>query len=334
MIKKEKISVIVPCYNVEKYIKNLITNLFEQSYKDIEIILVNDGSTDHTTEVLNEIQKQHSELKVIHKENEGVSRARLSGLEVATGDWVSFIDADDKIALNMYEKLMANANKYDVDISHCGYKMVYPNGKVVEYHGTGKCIYANREEGIYHLLKADLIEPSLCNKLYKKSIIENFNNSNIWNESIKINEDLLMNYLVFKKAHSSFYEDLPLYEYTLRHNSATSSEPSKETITDSLTVIKLIISDLNRESNVYKVAYQRYIYALLNLGMQTKYEKIYKEAKKSLREEIISKKIFKYCESNKVILMSLIFSYFNLLFRYAKKVYYHITKVDKKYDIG
>lgn len=97
MIKKEKISVIVPCYNVEKYIKNLITNLFEQSYKDIEIILVNDGSTDHTTEVLNEIQKQYSEIKVIHKENEGVSRARLSGLEVATGDWVSFIDADDKI---------------------------------------------------------------------------------------------------------------------------------------------------------------------------------------------------------------------------------------------
>src|SRR5699024_165398 len=104
-----KLSIIVPIYNSEKRLGRCLNSIINQSYKNIEIILVNDGSTDTSLEICNEFKKKDSRVKVINKENEGVALARNDGLLVATGDYIAFVDSDDYLDLTMYENLLFKA---------------------------------------------------------------------------------------------------------------------------------------------------------------------------------------------------------------------------------
>ena len=103
---KELISIIVPIYNVEKYIHKCIESIINQTYKNLEIILVDDGSPDNCGNICEEYAKNDSRIKVIHKENNGLSSARNAGLEICKGDYIGFVDSDDYIELNMYEVLI------------------------------------------------------------------------------------------------------------------------------------------------------------------------------------------------------------------------------------
>ena len=265
------ISVVVPAFNIDKYIERCIKSILNQTYSNLEVIIVDDGSTDNTANIIDDYALKDHRIVPIHKENGGVSSARMEGIHRASGEWIGFVDGDDVIEANMYEVLMNNAIKYNADISHCGYQMVFPDGHILKFHGTGKTINASTEEGLYNLLKADYIEPALVNKLYKKSLFSDIDNSSLWDSSIKYNEDLLMNYILFKKSFHSYFVDLPLYNYILRKNSASTSVPSLKSVEDPLRVIRIIKGDAKNE-DLYKIIYERYIRILINCCIQNYYK--------------------------------------------------------------
>ena len=122
----EKISIIVPVYNVEKYLKKCIDSIVNQTYKNLEIILVDDGATDRSGEICDELAKLDNRIKVYHKKNGGLSDARNYGVERATGSYVGFVDSDDYIDAEMYEKLYEAITKEAADVAECNLKIVYP----------------------------------------------------------------------------------------------------------------------------------------------------------------------------------------------------------------
>lgn len=127
-----KVSIIVPIYNVEKYLDRCMQSLLNQTLKDIEIIMVDDGSPDICPKMCDEYAKRDERVKVIHKKNGGLGYARNSGLEIATGEYVAFVDSDDYVELDMYEKLYETAKKHEVDVVYCGFKKEFSPNRYME----------------------------------------------------------------------------------------------------------------------------------------------------------------------------------------------------------
>ena len=118
---EKTISVIVPIYNVEKYLDRCLKSIINQTYKNLEIILIDDGSPDNCGTICDEYAKKDNRIKVVHKDNGGLVKARNTGLDIATGEYISFIDPDDWIELNMYEEMIKIADETNTDIVRCGY---------------------------------------------------------------------------------------------------------------------------------------------------------------------------------------------------------------------
>ena len=135
-----RISVIIPAYNIENYLARTLDSVLAQTYTNLEVIVVNDGSKDGTGAVIDAYAGRDGRIKAIHKENGGVSSARLRGVAEATGDWIGFVDGDDFVEPDMYQRLLDNARIHDAQISHCGYKMVFPSGKIDYYYNSGKLV--------------------------------------------------------------------------------------------------------------------------------------------------------------------------------------------------
>lgn len=115
-----KISIIIPVYNVERYLEKCIDSILQQTFKDIEVVLVNDGSQDQCGEICDRYKQKDNRIKVVHKENGGVASARNAGLKIATGEWIGWVDADDWIEPDMFNYLIENAIVYGADIAEIG----------------------------------------------------------------------------------------------------------------------------------------------------------------------------------------------------------------------
>lgn len=131
-MEKDLISVIVPVYNVEKYLEKCVQSIINQTYENLEIILVDDGATDNSGKICDEFAKKDSRIKVIHKENGGLSDARNFGLDIATGKYISFIDSDDFVNKRLFEILHKEIIKNDYDIAFCDYFKFFENDNVDE----------------------------------------------------------------------------------------------------------------------------------------------------------------------------------------------------------
>ena len=127
---KYKFSIIIPCYNIEKYISKTLESVFNQTFKDFEIILINDGSKDNTGEILDDYSKKYKRIKVVHKENEGVSEARNIGIRNATGEYIYFLDGDDLIENTLLERANEVFKNNKIEIFSFGFNMVYKDGKI------------------------------------------------------------------------------------------------------------------------------------------------------------------------------------------------------------
>ena len=239
---KGKISVIIPCFNLEKYIENTVQSVLNQTYDNLEIILVDDGSTDSTPQLIDSLAKREGRVSAFHKQNGGVSSARLYGIERATGDWIAFVDGDDLLRTEMYTVLMDNAVRYNADISHCGYEMVFPD-HTDKYYGTGKLVLQNTFEGLRDLLSGEFIEPSLANKLYKKEVILNAYEACAAAHNIRNMEDLLWNYYFFKRAKTSVFIDECYYLYVLGKGSAATSGVNKHKLLDQLQALRVTVNN-------------------------------------------------------------------------------------------
>ena len=327
------ISIIIPAYNIENYIAKCLDSLLNQTYKNIEIIVVDDGSSDNTGKVIDDYSSKYDNIKVIHKKNAGVSSARNSGIEVASGDYIGFVDGDDTVDENMFEILIKNAIKYDADISHCGYKMVFPS-RIDYYHNTGTLVEQNNEIGLKDLLTGNRVEPGLWNKIYKKELFKDIK----IDESIKINEDLLINYYLFKKAEKSIFYDKCFYNYTLRKGSAATSTVNINKIIDPIKVRKEILEDLKKNFDLYDIAYEKYIISLVGIcrNVQIRKNKEYKSyidnAKKSLKYEINN--IIKNKAVSKIIKLMVIGNlYFSSIFYIIDDIHAARTGNRTKYEV-
>ena len=174
-----KISVIVPVYNVEKFIGRCLDSIINQTMEDLEIILVDDGSTDNSGIICDEYSEIDNRITVIHKENGGLSSARNIGLDIATGDWIAFVDSDDYIEKDMYENLYKTAIDRNVDICACFFKYLTVDNKMLfnptqeQQNMYGK--YSAKE--FFNLIYKDEYMNGICvaawNKIYKKNVFHN-----------------------------------------------------------------------------------------------------------------------------------------------------------------
>lgn len=242
-----KISVIVPVYNLEKELPRCLESILAQTHRNLEVIAVDDGSSDGSREVLTEFAARDSRVMPVFKENGGVTSARLRGVAESSGDWIGFVDGDDEIEPDMYERLLANAEKYGADISHCGYRMVFADGRVHYFHNTGLLAEQNQITGLRDLLSGSKIEPGLCNKLFHKNLFHSLLHGGVMPTDIRINEDLLMNYWLFSAAQRSVFEDWCPYHYIVRGTSASRSKLNEHRIYDPIRVKRIILEDVPDE---------------------------------------------------------------------------------------
>ena len=167
------ISVIVPVYNTEKYLHRCVDSIINQTYQNLEIILVDDGSTDSSGCICDEYAKKDERIKVIHKENAGQGVARNIALEYASGEYVGFVDSDDWIDPRMYQTLYTYAVKDQSDIVVCGRYLYWDDReKQPMFHLANPVVYSGRE-ALVRLLIYDGIDSALCDKLCKKSLFKN-----------------------------------------------------------------------------------------------------------------------------------------------------------------
>lgn len=332
-MKEILISVIVPAYNIGPYIGRCLDSILNQSYQSLEIIAVDDGSTDETGKIIDQYAAKDSRIIPIHKENGGVSSARLTGISKATGLYIGFVDGDDYIEPEMYEHLLENALKYHADISHCGYRMIFPDYHYYDYYGTQILKEQDHNEALIDLLLGNQIEPSLGNKLFHRKTLSSFRDSSLWDSDIRINEDLLMNYLCFKEANKSVYEDKTYYHYILRKGSAATSRQERYKLIDPLKVITIIKDDVVGNEELYHIAYQRYLRALMNIAMQKEWKEDSNESKKALKKELHSPDFDERCTSKKLKGMVIGVSYFSIAYRMVRIIYERITGVSNKYKV-
>ena len=245
---KPKISVLVPAYNVALWLPSCLDSILAQTYQNLEIIVVNDGSTDNTGTILDSYAKKNGRIVAIHQKNAGLVAARETGIAHATGDYVTFVDGDDTIAPDMYEHLMANALKYKADISHCGMDFVFPDGHIEPHYGTGRLLVQDNIEGLRELLIGELVEPSLCTKLYARYLVTN----SCLDKSVLNNEDLLRNFTLFSRANRIVFEDFCGYQYFQRPGSMSKdSSKALQNLKHILRARKLIVDNSSEELYPY-----------------------------------------------------------------------------------
>lgn len=215
------VSIIVPVYNAENYLRHCVTSIMQQSYKNIEIILVDDGATDVSGQICNELATTDERIRVIHQENNGPAHARNKGLETACGTYIQFVDADDTIKPTMTANLVA-AIKNDIDLVICGYQSIAMNRVITTYLPYIRGMYP-RDAFISHIgaLYKDTILPSPCNKLYRNQLIKAYNIR--FTESLRLGEDLLFNLAYLDHCRAVNLIKQPLYNYALVETSITRS---------------------------------------------------------------------------------------------------------------
>ena len=252
-----KISVIIPVYNCEKYLSDCLESVIGQSYKNLEIIIIDDGSTDKSGSICDFYAERDSRIQVIHQKNKGVSASRNAGILRMSGELVSFIDSDDTLDTDMYEFLYSLMNTYDADIAHCGYRHVVGD-EIRLVHDSQQIILQNREEALKCLIGARLFVGSLWNKLYKTEVIQNLT----FDENIKINEDILFNFQVFSRADKIVFADYTKYNYIAhRESSACFVTPDLKEASDSCKVNRLIYENAG-DTSYTTIAAERYMRSL------------------------------------------------------------------------
>lgn len=327
------ISIIIPAYNIENCLPATLDSVLAQTYGNIEVIVVNDGSKDGTKAVIDEYSAVDSRVKAIHKENGGVTAARLRGAAEASGEWIGFVDGDDLVEPDMFERLLENALKYGADISHCGYQMVFP-GRVDYYYNTGRIVEQDHLTGLWDLISGDYVEPALWNKLFHRSLFVGVVEK--MDFSIKINEDVLMNYWLFKASSKSVFEDICPYHYVLRSGSAANSKLNKHKLCDPLKVTKMIFADVDESlTPVATVRLARQLIAGASMETEEQHELIMpyrRGCRRELRQRL--PQILGCSAANKKIkLMALFTAVCPWGYGLVHKIYARLFGVDRKYDI-
>lgn len=219
-----KISVIVPVYRVEPYLRQCLDSIINQTYQNLEIILVDDGSPDNCGAICDEYAAKDGRIKVIHKANGGVSSARNAGLSLSAGDWIGFVDPDDRIEPDMYEYLMRNAQRCQADIAVCG--MIEHGEGVCNVLSCGKETIRGGGEFTARMIEKDLL-PSCCNKISQRSLWQD-----LYFPDIGVGEDLWVTSLLTERAERVLCLPEVKYHYSHHAESAATSRSVQKWLND------------------------------------------------------------------------------------------------------
>ena len=282
------ISIIVPVYNVEKYIEKCVNSIINQTYRNIEIILVDDGSKDRSGEICDELKLKDNRIKIIHKQNGGLSDARNAGMKIANGNYIGFVDSDDYIKEDMFETLYELCKKYNSDISIVSYYEIY-HDKVIGVRDSKKLYELNKIDAMKEILIDRAIQSYAWNKLFKRELFEQIEfptNKNF--------EDIATTLLLFERADKVVLLEDPKYYYVRRDDSIVGNRNYK-TYKDYLDVIYdkyLYLDGKYKELDLYN-AYNFVINMIWVYTIIVAYDldKLYPEFEKlyPLFEDIINK---------------------------------------------
>ena len=288
------ISVIVPIYNVAPYLNKCIQSLVNQTHRDMEIILIDDGSTDESGEICDKWAMIDSRIVVLHLSNAGVSHARNKGLQCAKGDYIGFVDSDDWIDENMYATMLYNIESEQSDIHVGGYIVETPQGQQLELR-RGKPQTFDREEALRQMIqvssrKRPLFRGHLWDKLFSHRILKNL----YLDEKLKLMEDTWFVWQAFRRAQRISYFPQFEYHYRMRENSVTHMVMKKRngTYMDSMNLIRK--DSLELDSKTIQIVQEAYDEETLNvlkdivLAKSTDFTYVFLSGQKEIRNHIIS----------------------------------------------
>lgn len=211
------VSVVIPVYNTEKYLPVCIDSVLTQTGVSLEIILIDDGSTDSSPCICDKYAEEHDNITTIHIKNSGPATAKNEGLLLAKGNYIALTDSDDKMEPMMLQKMVNAGYNHNADIVCCNYKQIDEQGVVSHLNSTNQLYVLNHEEGLIHFFSKDKIYSQCWTKLYKRQMLKDYNIEN--DPGLRTDEDFIFNIRAFVKAQTTVIVDEPLYEYTYRENS-------------------------------------------------------------------------------------------------------------------
>ena len=213
------ISVIVPIYNTSKYLPRCLNSIINQTYKNLEIICINDGSTDSSLSILQNYAQKDSRIKITTQKNAGLSAARNTGITKSTGKYITFVDSDDEISHNMLEKLLVSLQKNDTDISVCSFKEIYPDGEITHFNKVSSAQTYTTEQALKAMLQEQGFMLSATMKLFPTTYFKN-----IQFPIGKLHEDIGTTYKLIMRAHRVTFVPEELYFYHHHGESITSKK--------------------------------------------------------------------------------------------------------------
>lgn len=287
----ELVSIIVPVYNVEKYLRECVDSLLQQTYKNLDIILVDDGSKDQSGAICDEYAEKDKRIKVIHKDNAGLGYARNSGLEIATGSYVTFIDSDDIADTNLVELLMQGIQKCSADTCIGGFKRISEDGKPVFKEQYDEVVYVGRD--VYDSLfarmlgsapdKHDAMRMSVWNVMYSTEIIRK-HNLRFPSEREFISEDIIWDSDYYKYAKCVKVIPSTAYSYRITPGSLT-----QKFMPERFEMVCRLYNELNRriENNLdMKNRLQRQFFVNLRVCIRQEKKSISKKSGRENKDRI------------------------------------------------
>lgn len=324
---EEKISIIVPIYNAEEWLEKCIESIINQTYKNIEILLINDGSTDNSLKICEKFAKKDSRIIVIDKSNEGVSKTRNVGIEKSTGNYIKFVDSDDWIEENICEELLKLIKEEKTDLAICGLN-IYKHNQILRTPHLKKKI-VEIKKGIEEFKYINKVFASPCNKLYKKEKIKE-----LFKIDLDSGEDLLFNLEYLKNIDKISITEKCLYNVCLDNETSLNRKFKKNKLD-----INLDLLDKQMEfcSNLYgkqaenNFLYNSYVLLLHAFLLQIQKMLDKNETKEIIKKYVYDKRIEKACEYIKFDRLD--YKIFNKLVKNKRiiMIYYFIKFKNKFY---
>lgn len=275
------ISVIIPVYNTKQYLKSCLDSVLAQTYTELEILFIDDGSTDGSSELLDSLAETDSRIRIVHQANGGVCAARNRGIEEARGEYLSFIDSDDTLEPDMYETLMGLIRAHGVDIAHCSYNRV-TDGVIKPIGNSGGLHLHDTVQALECLLTGKLFVGSCWTKLYARKLFDSVR----FPAGIRTNEDMLVNFQLFSQLERSAFLDVCKYNYLTSETSSCIRTPQRKRAEDLLTVNRRMLSE-NTLQALEGILQRRVLGALFSCYKASAYEtKSDRADQKRLAEEI------------------------------------------------
>ena len=315
-----KVSVIIPVYNASLYLRKCLDSVINQTYSNLEIILVDDGSLDNSYRIMEEYKSKDKRFKIYHKENSGVAKTRNFGLSKATGDYISFVDSDDYVELDYIEYLVSIIGNNDLAI--CGHKKFVNDKETFLF--KEEILNLNQEEAYKYLLDLDNnFTLSVWAKLYKKELLKD-----ISFPDCMIFEDIEVVDKVLEKTNRIIYSTIPKYNYVIRYGSLSFSDYQEDDKNRNIYTKKMVDKIIKKYPSLKNAAIIFYISSLIatcnKMLFVNKKDKLLDDAtlyiKKNMKVVLFSK--IKFMKKIQI-----------LLFCYNKRWYKKIYKKIKKDDV-